>query len=55
MQVKKLQLMLLLIYSGKNKIEYLELFEEESQLKQMFEDVNIYLNKLLEINFMHLI
>jgi hypothetical protein len=34
---------------NKNQVGLINNSNEENQLKQMFEDVNIYLNKLLEI------
>ena len=36
--------------NNKNEVTEIEINEEESQLKKMFKDVNIYLNKLLKIN-----
>ena len=40
--------------NNKNEVTEIEINDEESQLKNMFEDVNIYLNKLLKINFVDL-
>ena len=39
---------------NKNQVELIDNSNEENQLKQMFEDVNIYLNELLKINFIKL-